>query len=55
MVLLRNSAKDSRKGDKLVHRWLGPYEIVNSIGKGRYVLKNTASGKTLKNTFNRSR
>ena len=37
------------KGDKLVHRWwLGPYKIMESIGKGRYVLKNTASGRTLK-------
>ncbi len=55
MVLLRNSARDSRKGDKLVQRWLGPYMIVEDIGKGRYLLKNTASGKTLKNAFNRCR
>ena len=27
LVLLRNSAKDGRKGDKLAKRWLGPYII----------------------------
>ncbi len=28
-VLLRNSRHDSRKGDKMVPKWLGPYEIVD--------------------------
>ena len=26
-VLLRNSATDGRKGDKLAARWLGPYTL----------------------------
>ena len=26
-VLVRNSARDSKKGDKLAKRWLGPYQI----------------------------
>ena len=55
MVLLRNSARDTKKGDKLVQRWFGPYKIVENIRKGRYVLRNTTSGKTLKNAFNRCR
>ncbi len=55
MVLLRNSARDTKKGDKLIQRWLGPYRIMEDIGKGQYVLKNAASGKTLKKAFNRCR
>ena len=53
MVLLRNSARDSKKGDKLVQRWIGPYKIMENIGKSRYRLKNSASGQTLKKAFNR--
>lgn len=55
MVLLRNSARDGRKGDKLAQRWLGPYEIHRDIGKGRYILENPTSGKVLKKSFNGSR
>ena len=55
MVLLRNSARDSKKGDKLVQRWIGPYKIIENIGKGRYRLNNSASGQTLKKAFNRCR
>ena len=40
LVLLRNSAKDGRKGDKLAKRWLGPYIIEESVGKGVYQLLN---------------
>ncbi len=35
LVLLRNSACDGRKGDKLVKRWLGPYKIDELVGKGK--------------------
>ena len=52
LVLLRNSAKDGRKGDKLVKRWLGPYKVEEHIGKGVYKLKNPSTGRTLKKTFN---
>ena len=48
LVLLRNSAKDGRKGDKLVNRWLGPYKVEEHIGKGVYKLKNPSTGRTLK-------
>ena len=40
LVLLRNSAGDSRKGDKLAKRWLGPYKIYEHIDKGVYCLEN---------------
>lgn len=52
MVLLRNSARDGRKGDKLAQRWLGPYKIADKIGKGRYILENLSSGRILKKAFN---
>ena len=46
MVLMRNSARDGRKGDKLARRWLGPYTIQADIGKGLYRLQNTTTGKS---------
>ena len=52
MVLMRNSARDSRKGDKLAKRWLGPYRIQADIGKGIYRLQNPTTGKTLKKAVN---
>ena len=55
MVLLRNSTRDTKKVGNLVQHWLEPYKIVENIGNGRYVLRNTTSGKTLKNAFNRCR
>ena len=33
MVLLRNSARDGRKGDKLAQCWLGPYQIEEHNGQ----------------------
>ena len=53
-VLVRNSARDSKKGDKLAKRWLGPYQIHEYIGKGVYKLSNS-SGRVLKKTFNSCR
>ena len=55
LVLLRNSKKDGRKGDKLVKRWLGPYQVEEVLGKGVYKLSNPTSGKTLRNAVNGSR
>ena len=51
MVLLRNSARDGRKGDKLARRWLGPYRIHAFLGKGVYKLENI-SGRVLKKAVN---
>ena len=52
MVLLRNSARDGRKGDKFKARWLGPYMIKESLGKKVYRLSNPTPGHTLKKAFN---
>ena len=51
-MLLRNSAKDGRKGDKFAKRWLGPYNIEEHIGKNVYKLSNPVSGRILKKTIN---
>eukprot|EP00731_Ephydatia_muelleri_P017503 Em0010g601a len=39
-VLLRNSARDTKKGDKLKPRWMGPYSIhtVNDKGENKTVV-----------------
>ena len=55
LVLLRNSAKDGRKGDKLAKRWLGPYIIEECVGKGVYRLSNHATGRILRKVYNGSR
>ena len=34
LVLLRNSRRQERKGDKLASCWTGPFELVESLGKG---------------------
>ena len=39
-MLLRNSQRDSKKGDKMKPHWLGPYTVHKSLGKGVYRLKN---------------
>lgn len=54
-MLLRNSARDGRKGGKLVERWLGPYEVNEHIGKGVYRLQKRYTGRILKRTYNSSR
>lgn len=55
LVLLRNSAKDGRKGDKLAKWWLGPYTVEECVGKGVYRLSILASGRILRKTYNRCR
>ena len=55
MVLLRNSARDGRKGDKLAQRWLGPYQIEEHMGKGVYRLKNPSTSRILKKAYNSCR
>jgi len=47
-VLLRNSVRDGRKGDKLNKRWLGPYKVEEVLGKGVYQLANPNTGRVLK-------
>ena len=52
LVLLRNSARDSRKGDKLAERWLGPYKVKEHLGKDVYRLQNPNTHRILKKTYN---
>jgi len=53
-VLVRNSARDQKKGDKLARRWLGPYKIHEYLGKGVYKLSNK-TGHILKKAVNSCR
>ncbi|KAL5477308.1 hypothetical protein EMCRGX_G024090 [Ephydatia muelleri] len=52
LVLMRNSAKDSKKGDKMAQRWLGPYKVVQILEKGVYKQQNPSTGKNLKKCVN---
>ncbi len=54
-VLLRNSRKESKKGDKLKPRWLGPYSIHESLDKGVFRISNIKTGVVLKNAVNQKR
>ena len=51
LVLMKNNKNVHRMGGKLEDRWMGPYEIVKCLEKGRVKLKNLQSGKVLKNTY----
>ena len=53
-VLLRNSHRYSKKGDKMKPRWLGPYTIHKHLEKGVYQLINQ-KGDLLKSAVNQSR
>ena len=55
LVLLRNSAMDGRKGDKLRMRYHGQFEIFKDLGKGVFKLRNSTTGILLKKTQNSSR
>lgn len=49
-VYIRNFRQVHRMGSKMEPRWIGPYSVIEALGKGRLKLKNKA-GKTLKNTY----
>ena len=53
--MLRNSARDSKKGDKLKPRWLGPYKVHKCLEKGLYRISNLKTGTVLKNVVNQCR
>ena len=55
LVLLRNSARDGRKGDKFQARYLGPYEIAKHLGKNVFRLRNPTTGLLLKKSVNACR
>ena len=54
-VLLKNSARETKNGDKLKPRRNGPYLVHADLGKGVCRLYNPKTGKTLKNAVNVSR
>lgn len=51
LVLLRNNKNNHRMGGKLEAKYIGPYEVVSLVSKGRAKLKNVASNKELKNLY----
>ena len=53
-MLLRNNKRDSKKGDKMQPRWIGPYRVHINLGKGVYKLKNM-KGAILKAAVNQHR
>ena len=55
MVLLRNSRRDTKKGDKMTPRWLGPYRICEALGIGAHKIRNPVTGKVLKAAVNQCR
>ena len=55
LVWLRNSARECKKGDKLKPHWLGPYKVVECLGKGVLKIANAKTGKTLKKGVNQCR
>ena len=52
LVLVRNSQRDGRRGGKFQNRWLGPYKIVEFLGKGIYKLANPKNDRQLKKCVN---
>ena len=54
LVLLRNSHRESKKGDKMKPRWLGPYRVYEVLDKGVYRLENL-KGVVLKAAVNQCR
>lgn len=47
-MLVKDNKRKKRQGGKMDCRWLGPYTIVKSLGKGLYGLEATDNtGKTL--------
>eukprot|EP00731_Ephydatia_muelleri_P038643 Em0841g1a len=51
MVMLKNMQNSHRMEGKLDKKWLGPYEVVESLSKGRYRLKSS-DGSILKKAYN---
>ena len=51
MVMLKNMRNSHRMGRKLDKKWLGPYEVAESLSKGFYRLKSS-DGSILKKVYN---
>ena len=56
LVLIKNTKKLSKKGDKMEPNWMGPYEVAECIGSNNYRLRRI-DGKQLllKSMFNSAR
>ena len=54
-MLLKNIARESKKGDKMKPHWNGPYKIHADLGKGVYRLLNPKTGNVLKKAVNIAR
>ena len=55
LVIVRNSARDAIKGQKMGKRWRGLYKVVEYKGKGVYSLQSVKTGHVLKKAFNACR
>ena len=55
LVIIRNSARDAIKGQKMGKRWCGLYKVVEHKGKGVYKVQSVRTGKVLKKVFNACR
>ena len=47
LVLKKDFLRKKRKGGKLDNRWVGPYTILASLGKGLFRLKENITGKVI--------
>ncbi len=54
-VLVKNMKKLSKKGDKMVSNWFGPYEVAECIGTNTYFLKKKHSQDCLKMAYSSTR
>ena len=53
-VYIKNSRRIHRMGSKLEPQWIGPYEVIENLDKGRARLKNLKTGQKLKNVYHGS-
>ena len=44
---MKNSHRETKKGNKMKPRWLGPYTVRESLGKGSLELPEVYSRRTL--------
>lgn len=47
MVLKKDFTRKKRKGGKLDTKWLGPFKILGSLGRGLYRLQGVQTGKVI--------
>ena len=52
VVLKKDFTRRKRKGGKLDEKWVGPYRIVNALGRGLYRLEDVADSKKVVSRVN---